>query len=174
MTNIATNLSPEGRSNGAGEDASIIRAAREAAADYGRATFAISPREAARVRVGEWDDLARVQWFVGFLATLTAPPISEERLREAPWGQCKVAFFDDGQPDCDVERVWDEFGPGKKGKLPDGWELCEGGISGAAGFYVLFDVEGVPNPHDGATVRNALADLGFMSPAALSNEGAGK
>lgn len=82
----------------------------------------------------------------------------------APWGQCKVAFFDDGQPDCDVERVWDAFGPGKDGKLPSGWEFCESGISGAAGFYLLFDVQGVPDPRDGATVRNALAELGFISP----------
>lgn len=41
----------------------VTQADRDMAADYGRATAAVSSGEARAIRRGEWDDLPRVLWF---------------------------------------------------------------------------------------------------------------
>lgn len=70
-----------------------------------------------------------------------------------PWTDCKVAFAIE-----DPERLWNIW-KGKRLpglKLPDGWELNETVISGAAGYVAIFRVNGVPSIADGEWVFKYL------------------
>lgn len=43
--------------------------------------------------------------------------------------------------------------------LPSGWELSETGISGAAGFLLIFDIERLPTQNDMDAVESYLKTL---------------
>tara|TARA_R110001583_G_scaffold33668_1_gene113719 strand:+ start:1433 stop:1639 length:207 start_codon:yes stop_codon:yes gene_type:complete len=59
--------------------------------------------------------------------------------------------------ECD-EAVWAADSSGAL-DLPDGWELCETTISGAAGFIAIFRVEGLINAVAGQRVKKMLDAL---------------
>lgn len=71
-------------------------------------------------------------------------------MREMPWDDLKVCFGIEN-PD----RLWAAFDK-RKLTLPEGWELCETGISGAAGYYCLFRVEVLPTQADAYKVKAEL------------------
>jgi hypothetical protein len=71
-----------------------------------------------------------------------------------PWDDLKVCFG------INNDRPFDRVA--KSGELPKGWEVCETGISGAAGYYVLFRVSVMPTLEDAYKVKVWLRKIGAM------------
>jgi hypothetical protein len=86
--------------------------------------------------------------------------MSARRVPPAPWDDCKVAFGVE-----DEDAIPTRGARPRALRLPRGWELDSIVISGAAGYVVLFRVEGVPSAADGAAVAAALVRVG-ANPAA--------
>lgn len=78
-------------------------------------------------------------------------------MRQLPWDDLKICFgINDDRP---FDR--DRAGNNTNG-LPDGWEVNETGISGAAGYYVLFRVSVLPTAADAYKAKAWLRRIGAM------------
>lgn len=81
----------------------------------------------------------------------------KQRERKLPWDDLKVCFAI--QHDKPFDRV---PAASDRVSLPAGWEVCETGISGAAGYYVLFRVSILPTVADAYAVKAWLRKIGAM------------